>query len=79
MLNKSINKMPCENYLLKDYHLKSGITIWFLALKRKKLLLSLIWRGWRMTRSTAPSPFFEGRGEKRLPTGRQSAQSQQRY
>jgi len=32
MLNKSINEEACENYLFKDYRLKSDMTIWILAL-----------------------------------------------
>jgi len=31
-LNKSINKKACENYLFEDYHFKSGMEIWILAL-----------------------------------------------
>jgi hypothetical protein len=33
MLNSSIEKRDCENYLFADYHLKSGITVWILTLK----------------------------------------------
>jgi hypothetical protein len=33
MLNKSINRTPCENYLFEDYGLKSGITTWILGLR----------------------------------------------
>jgi hypothetical protein len=33
MLNSSIEKRDCENYLFKNYRLKSGITIWILILK----------------------------------------------
>ena len=32
MLNRSSNKMPCENYLFEDYRSKSGIRSWILAL-----------------------------------------------
>jgi len=31
-LNKSIDKMSCENYLFKDYHWKYSMTIWNLDL-----------------------------------------------
>jgi hypothetical protein len=33
MLDKSTNKMSWENYLFDDYHWKSGITTWVLALR----------------------------------------------
>ena len=33
MLNSSIEEYSCENYLFKDYHLKSDITIWIFTLK----------------------------------------------
>jgi hypothetical protein len=33
MLNKSIEKRDCENYLFEDYRSKSGTGIWILALR----------------------------------------------
>jgi len=32
MSHLSIEKLPCENYLFKDYRLESGIAMWILAL-----------------------------------------------
>ncbi len=32
MVNKSINKKACENYLFEDYHLKCAIAILILGL-----------------------------------------------
>jgi hypothetical protein len=38
MLDKSTNKMSWENYLFDDYHWKSGITTWVLALRTSVIL-----------------------------------------